>query len=70
MAINTCNVNAFIQELKVLQAKYGISICADYNEDWDYDWDDNPICIGAKATLALHDIHDNYYSLDTDEIYM
>ena len=68
--MNPSKVEAFLQDIKLLQAKYGITICADYEEDWDYNFDDEPIIIGIKPRLVLCDMENNYYSLDTDEIYM
>ena len=70
MSINMSNVNDFLREIKQLQVKYGIFIRAEYEEDLDYNWDDELVCVGVRSNIVLCDINDNCYSLDTDEIYM
>lgn len=45
----------FEKELQALQEKYNIYIHADYEEDVDYTWEEEPYVMGVTAYLAYYD---------------
>lgn len=45
----------FIEELNILQEKYNIYIQADYEEEIDYNWDEEPYVSGVHCYLAYYD---------------
>ena len=58
---------AFLEELWKLEEKYGISVSATYEEDFDYDYEDNLYASGGQVMLTLVDKEGHEISIDEVE---
>ena len=43
----------FIKDLMTLAERYNVVISFGYEEDWDYDYDDNPYTLGMESHMTL-----------------
>lgn len=67
--MNKEKLKEFLKELNQLEKKYGIYISADYREEIDYDWDEEPYVGGIDAYLVFSDKEGNYMTIDDLDIY-
>lgn len=60
-------LDLFLKELGDLEEKYGVYISADYEEEIDYDYDENPYTSHVSAYVVYQDKNGN--KLESDKIW-
>lgn len=54
----------FLKEISALEIKYGIHISADYEEEIDYNWEEEPYTSGIHSFLVYTDENGNALNED------
>ncbi|MDE1407084.1 hypothetical protein NSQ93_22145 [Bacillus sp. FSL W8-0445] len=67
--MNKEKLKEFLKELNQLEKKYDIYISADYREEIDYDWDEEPYVGGIDAYLVFSDEEGNSMTENDLNIY-
>ncbi|WP_242730290.1 hypothetical protein [Bacillus altitudinis] len=63
-SIDTGRFKAFLKEISALEIKYGIHIGADYEEEIDYNWEEEPYTSGIHSFLVYTDENGNALNED------
>ncbi|WHF25251.1 hypothetical protein QJS65_10350 [Bacillus altitudinis] len=64
ISIDRGKFKRFLKEISTLEIKYGIHISADYEEEIDYNWEEEPYTSGIHSFLVYTDENGNALNED------